>query len=466
MKLHPAVVVLGLLGAALGFHSSFPGLLGIDGFFHVAQAQRMNELGFVPEQTWMSYGVAAHSWVDHHWGFHFLLMPFARFGLAGAKVGTALFAGGSVAASYLFLRSFKVPGAALWALVPVALSWSFLFRLMTVRAMCVSTGLLVLVLYLALRGPAWALFVTAAVWATGYHLAVLAAPVALGAWLVPKMLKREGPTFWTALAGPLGFVAGLAVHPHSPQTFDFFLEHAAIGAADPSGVEWQPPILSEFWMHGGVILVIVVVLGGLAVRRRPQLSVETVLLLVGAAAGTMLTLRSMRFVDFGAPLLALAGGLLWRDLGIELRTRTSQAAAVAILLCLMATAHTARSVRHPAFDRTFAAAAWLADNVPPGARVHNMQWGWWPEWVFAAPDYAYTVGFDPTLLAGPDAGKLEHYRNIQSGYYENAGAAIRQEFAADWAVVGLPDAAAELFRADPTLELAFESPGALVFRVR
>ena len=466
LKPHPALFVAALFVAALAFHSSFPGLLGVDGFFHIAQARRMTELGIAPEQTWMAHGVVVGAWVDHHWGFHALLMPFARWGLLGGKVATALLGAASMSALYLWLRSRKVPQAELWALVPLALSWSFLFRLMTVRAMCLSTGLLILVLHLAVRGPWWGLFLAATGWALSYHLSVLAVPIALGAWAIPRLMKREGPSFAHALAGPAGFVTGLLIHPQSPETVRFFLKHAAIGAGDPSGTEWQPPIPSEFWMHGGVLLPLVGVVAAIAWRRRAQWTPETVLLVLGALAGAALTFKSMRFVEFGAPLLAMAGGLLWRDSGRALRRPILIVAATLLGLGLLANARTAREHRHPDSQRTLAAAAWMTEHIPAGSRVHNVQWGWWPEWVFAAPQFAYTVGFDPSLLASEGPDKVDHFQKIRAGYYQQAGPAIRGEFGAEWAVLGLPDPAAGALLADPSLEVVFQDAGAAVFKLR
>jgi hypothetical protein len=466
LKLHPAVFVAALFTAALAFHSSFPGLLGYDGFFHIAQARRMTELGLAPDQSWMSHGVVVGRWVDHHWGFHVLLMPFARWGLMGGKLGAALLGATSLSALYLWLRSRRVPLPELWAIAPVALSWSFLFRLMTVRAMCLSTGLLILVLHLAVRGPAWGLFLAAVGWALSYQLSVLAVPIAIGAWLVPRLMRRDGPSGWTAVAGPAGFATGLLVHPQSPESVRFFLKHVAIGAGAPSGTEWQPPLPSEFWMHGGVLLLVFLAAGALAWRRRSSWSPETVLLVLGALAGAALTLKSMRFVEFGAPLLAMAGGLLWRESGRELRRPVAVAATALLVVGLGANAITARDHRHPDAQRTWGAAAWLEEHVPPGTRIHNFQWGWWPEWVFAAPDYAYTVGFDPSLLASEGADKVEQFRLIREGYYREAGPAIRGEFGADWAVLGLPDAASDLLLADPSLEVMYRDPTAAVLRVR
>lgn len=466
LKPHPAVFVFALVAGALAFHSSFPGLLGYDGFFHVAQAQRMRELGLAPEQTWMAHGAVADAWVDHHWGFHVLLMPLAGLGLLGGKLATAVLGGLSLGALYVWLRSRRVPSPELWALAPVALSWAFLFRLMMVRAMCLSTGLLVAVLHLAIRGPAWAVFLVSAAWALSYQMAILAVPIAIGAWAVPKLMRRPGPPAANALAGPAGFLAGLLVHPQSPHTLSFFVDHATIGAIAAAGTEWQPPVPNEFWMHGGALLLGVAAVALWAARRRARLDPETVLLLLGAAAASVLTLKSMRFVEFAAPLLAMSGGLLLRDLGGALKPRLGGLVTAVLAGGLLLNAATARQHRHPDPRRLEAAAAWLAEHVPPGTRVHNVQWDWWPEWVYYAPQYRYTVGFQPGLLTSEGDDKLEHFQKIRASWYEEAGPAIRGEFNAEWAVLGLPDPAAEGLLDDPSLGVVFRSPGAAVLRLR
>lgn len=468
MRLHPAAVAALFVGGALLFHSTFPGLLGVDGFFHLAQARLMTEAGLAPDPIWMSHGALAGNWVDHHWGFHLLLMPFSGHGLLGGKLAASVFGGLSIWGLFLFLRARQAPWALAWALAPLALSWSFLFRIFTVRAMCISTGFLVAALHLALRGPAWAYFLLSLGWALSYQLAVLAVPIGLGAWLVPKALKVEGPSATLPLAGLAGFLLGLGVHPQAPRTFSFFWTHAVIGAGEAAshGTEWHPPVPGEFWMHGGALLVLVAALGLLVLRQRARLKADTVLLILGAAAGVVLTFKSMRFVEFGAPLLALAGGLMLRDWNPRRPRWTTALVGVLGLSALLVSARTAREARHPAPTRVADAGAWLVEHVPAGTRVHNVQWAWWPEWVFHAPHVAYTLGFDPNLLANYDPPRWDHFQKIRHGWYTNAGPALRGEFGAEYAVLGLPDPAAEALLSDPTLDVVFRSPGAAVLRVK
>jgi hypothetical protein len=76
----------------------------------------------------MQFAVFRDHWVDQHFLFHLLLVPFTLFEnlLVGAKVAASVFAAAALTAFTVFLRRRGVPHPVFWLLVLVASSAAFL----------------------------------------------------------------------------------------------------------------------------------------------------------------------------------------------------------------------------------------------------------------------------------------------------------------------------------------------------
>jgi hypothetical protein len=477
-----AVVVAALILGSLVWQSTFPFLLGIDTFYHLAQARAIVEHGLDPGMPWMAFSIFEDGWVDHHFGFHLTLIPFVLWpgGVLGGKLAAGVFGGLAVAAAYLWLRAERVPHPALFALLPVAASWGFAYRIGMVRAMPLSVILLFAALYAATRGRNVLLFAVSAVYALSYHLAILVIPIAVGAVLARRVFgtdepARGGPTPWTPVAAAAGVAAGFTIHPNFPGTWEFFARHVLLGVnleKMPQGIEWLPASVQDFWMQGfALVLLLVLVLVPLLRLARPGggLKSTTWLLLVGASCGVVLMVRSVRFVELGMPLTGAALGLLARDSGL-FRGRISRRGLVVawttVLLVLGLTL--GRAQRNGDTDpyRFEPAAQWLRANVPPGTLIYNFHWSEWPELVFHAPDYTYIFGLTPSFLAEHDPEKWRHFWAIRRGEYGNASDAIRNEFGAEWVLLGLPDpASVQMLDEDAGLERAVRTADFAIYRV-
>jgi hypothetical protein len=476
------------------WQSTFPHLLGVDGFYHLAQTRSILAEGLGAGMPWMQYSIFEDGWVDHHLGYHVALLPFIAWpgGVLGGKLAAGVMGGAAIAAMYLWLRAFRVPHAAWLALVPVAASWGFVFRLGMVRAVALSTIFLVAALWASVRGRNKTLFVVSVAYALSYHLSVLVIPISIGALLVHRLMGDQGvrlwglervdhgevaasaPNPWTPVVATLGFVLGFTVHPHFPTTWTFFFTHVIIGVEDsgvPKGREWLPATPGDFWMQGFVLVAIVAVVGpwlAVRARRAGTFRWETLLLCAGAVAGTVLSIKSVRFVELSMPLVTLAFGLLLRD-GLGGRALGRRGTAVAFVLAgALLVATMGRAVDNGGGDpyRYAAAGDWLRANVPEGEFVYNMRWGDWPEIVFHAPEYEYVFGLTPAFIAGKYPEKWRHFWAIRTGEYGNVGAAIKAEFGSSWVFTGLPEPGVlKLFDADPGLERAVVGPHFAIYRI-
>jgi hypothetical protein len=472
-----------VVAASLLLQSSFPHVIGSDGFFHLRMAH--DPLGEMP---WMPRSIFAQDWVDHQLLFHLLMAPFAWAieGIVAAKVSAAVFAALAVASCFLFLRTARVPGAAVFALLPGAVSWVFLLRMEMPRTQSLSLLFLVLGLSALRKGSLPLLFALAWAFMASYQVALILLPVALLHTLVCDRGGR-GITLRPSAAVAGGLLAGLSFHPHSPGTFGFLWQHVVqkVGNREglPVGGEWRDGILSllgpavpegEYLRILSFSLGPLLLLGGalIALRlARERRSPETILLVILASGACLGLLAGSKAVEYAAPFSALAAGLSLRDLSPawlrsrRIRRRLGLALASVLLFqgsWLRASVHATE--QSP--DRFAAAADFLRSEAWPGEVVYHFSWGDFPELVWHAPEFRYIVGLDPHFLQLRSPELWTRYEELAVCSYANPSRPIRELFEARWALVSLPWRGAEdCMEQDPKMELVFRSEGALVYRV-
>ena len=82
-------------------------------------------------------------YVDHHYLFHLLLIPFTYGDMRiGAKLAAAVFSSIGIAALFALLVAYRVPYRWLWLMPLVASSEPFLYRMSMTRAPSLSLAML------------------------------------------------------------------------------------------------------------------------------------------------------------------------------------------------------------------------------------------------------------------------------------------------------------------------------------
>lgn len=471
---------------SLGVQFSFPQLIGSDGFFHLRVAQ--DPLGEMP---WMPRSVFGGGWVDHQLLFHVLMAPFAWLieGIAAAKASAAFFAALALTACFRFLRQEGTPAAAFFALLPAAVSWLFVLRMEMPRTQALSLLFVVLALSALQRGTPMLLFALSWAYMASYHVALLLLPIALLHTLLRRKFEGAKTGDWRAVTAVFaGLLAGLSIHPHSPRTFGFLKQHVIDKVANrealPVGGEWVDGLipllggglaegeLSRFvgFSAGPCILLALAVL--LWVRAGARRSPEGLLLLLLAGGACLGLLAGSKAIEYAAPLSALALGLAVRDggLGRSRPVALSLGAGLVLLLLVGASGLKVRDavrVTEPPPDRFAAALDFLRDQASPQETIYHFDWGDFPELVWHAPEFRYIVGLDPHFLQLEEPGLWTHYDRMASCFHANPSVYIYEFFEARWALVSLPwPGARQCMAGDPRMELIFESPGALLYRVR
>lgn len=396
-----------------------------DAYFHLRIALEILDHGFVSAIPQMAHAIHAERYVDFHFLFHYVLVPFVAIfdqPLLAARVANAAFAALAVCALDLALAGMRVRHRWFWLLGFVLFSPIFTGRLLFGRGV---TLLLALLFYFVLcllrrRFRRAGAIAALAVWTyPGFPVLVGFA----GLYWLARTLRRGRFEFEALLWPVAGTLFALLVHPAFPhQFYGYYLEfwlHTA-GAPELERIaEWLPPS-SEILLLG-LALPVAILFATLLVARRHDAAGAALLLsalfFVFAAAISLkpfeyalpfLILYCARQTRglFAAPasIIAPGGKRVWRALVEGLYV------AVAALLLLWSLPEIFRRmelqfrVQNPAHH--FAAADWLRANASRDSTV-ALAWDQFPAFYFRNPDNRYFFGLNPVYSYGVDA---ERYR--------------------------------------------------------
>jgi hypothetical protein len=500
-----SVSAAGLLGAFVILLTiiqfTTPNLVGNDGYYHIRMAQLMRTEGLKPPFDWLPLTVLnANEFVDHHFLYHVLLIPFTLGDLrVGAKAASVVFPALAFLAVWWLLRGQKVPYAALWSLGLLIVSEAFVYRMSMPRTQALSLGFLVLAIHWLLTGRHRLLLPLAFFYVWLYNAFPLILLVT-GAYVLTGWLTHRRLEWQVLILTSLGVILGLVVNPYFPDNLAFIFRHIGPKLADPTaikvGSEWYPYDTVQLIENSGLALVAFMA-GILALGmhdRRMGKSTATVLL-VALLCGAML-FKSRRFIEyfpaFALIFCALAWNPIlrgWLDSYASPMTRPSGAQARIwkqirriterkwILASLMAITIAAGLVlnlgptrhglqRTKPYQRYAGAAGWLENNTPPSARVFQTDWDDFPSLFFYNTHNTYTLGLDPTYMQLYDQELFDLWVDITKGRVDHPARTIAQEFGASYVFTDLKhDRFLEQAAKDPGLLEVFRDEDAAVFQV-
>lgn len=493
-----------------------------DSFYHGRMAILIAEHGPVHDFPWLADTVFADSYVDHHFLYHVLLVPFVEtLPLAAAlRLSSIVFAAIAVVAGALLLRglgfgpiSFLAPGLFL-------ASNPLLFRLNLAKTPSLSLVALFLGTYAALkRRPLLLGFVAFLyVWLyDGWFILLFAvATVVIADVLVPERAGTEtdarGWHWRHRLLAPrnlrivgaslAGVVLGHLVNPYFPENLAFeWLHIVRIGFVGfsgtiPVGAEWYP--YDPFELLAATSTTFLALLAGgtafavslIRARKgaelpRPQ-AVATVCFWIFAAVALVFAIRSKRNVEYFVPFAVFAS-VASADLFLmvrgweELRTRRPvvgrvAAAIVASYLAVVVGLLFYRDwngVRNDFANGVPATkyaglSAWLDANTPEGSLVFHDDWDDPPYfWIDGTHD-RFLVALDPTFMYVKDKALYEEWVGItRSTISDRLSERIRDDFGADYAFVDAEHPALRAaFDADPGMRLLYSDREGAIYSVR
>lgn len=291
------------------------GVPGNDSGYHLRMAAMLPEWGFVREFPWLRFVYFrnhGNDFVSHHVGFHVLLLPFVKLSevitgdaMAGGRWAMCFFFGMVLMLFNLLLAVQHIRFRWFWVLLFLLLPHQFFMRHASIRAICPSLALMLLVtLCLFARRP---VLTGLTVCASNllYLGSVLFTPILVATYFFASALGPPGvrKTPWSlGIGGFAGWCAGVLAYPYLGGMLEFLLLQVFGTGLSPDievGTEWRP-YEGVWWFaeHAGVLLAVWVVALVARVRGGPPLDARETTLLVLNFVFLLLTLKSRRFIEY------------------------------------------------------------------------------------------------------------------------------------------------------------------------
>ena len=445
---------LALILAVMGWiQFGGPAILDNDGYYHIRWAAMLREswphlpaFKALPLTT-----LDEQNYVDHHYLFHLLLIPFTLGDLRlGAKLAAVVFSSLGIASLFALLVFYRVRYRWLWLAPLVAGSEHFLYRMSMTRAPALSLALLGLGTYFILKRKRVWLGVLSFAFVWSYSLFPLMLAFA-AAYSIAVYLSERRIDLWGVLSSAVGILAGLVINPYFPKNLSLFRQHVLMKYtgtyAVDVGIEWYP---YEAWAMLGISAVafVVYLVGLLAFEYRERArDLKPVFLLIVSVILLLMAFKSRRFIEYWPPFAVVFAAFtispkLERVKFASLaRTRDRAVAAIAAAVvttaailwmggCLWHAREDVKSETDPFAYR--GASEWIAVNTPPGSMIFNTDWDDFPMLFYYNPNHIYIVGLDPTYLYDRDSELWKLYANITLGDEDNPAPLIRGRFGAEY----------------------------------
>lgn len=451
-----------------------------DSFYHARLTTLMRDGGLVREFPWTQSSLYRETFIDHHLGYHLLLIPFLSLGpeLVGLQVATVVFAALTITFAAWLLRRWGVP----WWGMGVAFlltTGPFLFRLSLGKAPSLGVGVALVAYYLITARRAgwlfwWAWFFTwlYSAWPllpamAGLFILVDSVPdLRFGLVAFWRRLIRQGNRqLLVSVVG--GCAAGLVVNPYFPINLTYLKQlftmaliayHKFIGV----GAEWYPynPFdLPADLAYPLLTWLLATVAAALTLKRQSVLSRTTWLLAVIFLA---YTLRARRQVEYLVPWLVLSSGVALRDTGFAWSVPALHEAWQAfrgwlprvfqgrlligfllVYLMVLVPIGFASGLREAYsglrqrfdFSTLAGAATWLKQNTPPRSIVFQTDWGTFPMLFYHNTHNYYLTGLDQTFMYEYSPDRYWQWVRVTTGERRDVYVVARETFGASYLLV-------------------------------
>jgi hypothetical protein len=416
----PLVALAYLVGLLAVLQFCPDGPIERDEFYHARFANLLPQFGLSREFHWTQASTWKTQFCDKEFLFHVLMVPFARDTrdpLNGVKYFGVILQCAIFVALFVVLRRQRVRLPVTFTLLPLSMGMQFIVRVTMIRSHLLSMLLMIVAIHLLLRKNWKLLFALGFVYAWSYTV-----PLALVLTAVPfvaaRWLGRGGLDWKSPLAALAGVVLGLAIHPYTPYTLETFLTYVQVitigvgqGAVE-LGNEIYPWTLSAFANEAPVYGLAFLFLAVLVAWRRKQVSADSRGACGAAVFWFGMSLLFRRFIEYGAPLLAIALALVVRDTATQVLQpglRMVKIAAAVLLTAVLGGGHihavvlTREAQQCGDGPRFRGAAQFLAQNLEPGETVAHLWWDEFTELYYDGYRQNYLWGLDPTYTLRYDA---------------------------------------------------------------
>lgn len=433
-----------------------------DSYFHVAFTKYMVAHGLVVHQfPYVQFSFLRDSFVDWHFGYHLLMIPFIKFfgEPGGAKILHILICGSIFGTIFLILKTRNLKFAWLYAIILFFLMpGEFYLRMSHFRGAIFALFLMVLCLYWIVKKRPIALAITMFILVWSYYAAAPLIFVPLLTLVAVQILRKEKADFQLLTWGTVGFLVGLIVNPYFPTNTHFLISAISMNLNDTHNQLYSPlenfPVDTWYWFYGSMMAVVLLVAGIVIslVKNIKQDALNLAFLML-ALVILVLQWKSLRFIEWW-PLFGALTGLLFIGNYIEnvlfhirVRWRTFESGLILVLLFIFAqesifhglweyrkVQSTYAKFENNQMDIVKSASDYIKNNSNEGDIVFTY-WDRFAQLFYLNQKNHYIVGMNPMYLSQYDSKLFDEYIDI---LYTDASktdvSVIKDHFNAKWVI--------------------------------
>lgn len=479
-----------------------PTFVDPDSFYHTKMALLMKEQGIIREFPWLKFTSFTQNFTNQHFLYQLALIPFVTVfpPLLGVKIASIIFAAVVIIFFYFFLKHHLVRWPLFYTLILLSIP-AFVFRINLAKAGPLSIIVLLIALSLIWQKRYLALGILSFfyVWLHGGWglMIILAACVIISDLLINKWALKQ--INWNLIASvSAGLIAGLIFNPSFPNNLQFYWEQAVqIGLINYQGIvavgfEWYPMKIMDFITNNvlGWILAIGTfsvflwrVKTGGAVNKEKFGQIITLYIFSGLLA--VMTLKSMRFIEYFAPFFILANAFLL-DFSlpqnfspvVEIKKFWKKNAVnkiiVSYLLITWLIVFIGKNIELRDFTvkgynwrYLVGASEWLKKNTPEGSLIFHTQWADWPMLFYHNDHNVYIAGMDPTFFYRYNQELYKTWATIGSGQESQPAEKIKNNFETNIILLKLTEKKLlEQIEKNPQFVLKYEDKEAKIFEIQ
>jgi len=318
--------------------------------------------------------------------------------VAGALVLTTL---------YLVLRAEKVAFPAFWALLPLTCS-EFVFRLALVRPHLLSITLALIVLWAYVRGRQLILVLAAILYPLSYVAFWQIPLILVFATVSARFFSGEKIDWKSTFVVVAGIALGLVLHPNSLNLIginwlhmsDILFQGAWEKKTDLNlGKEFNPYTIAQ-WARYLVVTVLSLVTALVLGWRERRKSEVPLAFAIAALVFGLLTVKSLRFVEYFVPFSAAALALASPSIRIRYFAPILLSVALLYLFVFGMGPYNILASKGPYIAPNIA--KYFDQQIPVGAQIFTCGWDYTGNLMLALPERRFIVAADPTLFYKKD----------------------------------------------------------------
>lgn len=369
-----------------------PGFVGIDAYYHVKVSELMMQHGILKDFPWTQVSIWKDKFADKEFLFHVYLMPFLRVFpdlMVAGKVAISVLGGVLFCLFYRLLNQFQIRHALIWTLIAFGVNSNFLQRMCMIRPHVLSVLLILLFVESLWNRRLWKLLLISVLYPLAYtaaHFLVFITLIYVAIlWIHQRELKMS-----FLLLTLVGITFGLVIHPQFPNNLKtWYVQNALLPVFNWGNNQ-------EFWFVGEVksqpistfigVNGITLFLWGIAmtflILNRRNLSSISVFIFILASIFLVMTIVSMRFVEYWMPFTALSVALgitaISRLKSSVLKTglKIGYVGLLSFSLVMYVLAMLLIPLRFPL--KLEGSAHWLKVNTPEKAIIFTSNWSDFP----------------------------------------------------------------------------------------